>query len=164
MKKFLLLGALAAGLSSCTIDVRHNVGLSGSSANLISEFYPTRGEASTYRVGEAVSFRVSTRADGYLTLLALQDGQMLVVLQNVFIKSGTYVFPRAEDNRVLNVALPEGTQRVRAIFTKVRPTTDLVLRGVYDGNAWHTVTEDYLKPYAPEERDVQETFFYIRQN
>lgn len=61
-----------------------------------------------------------------------------------------------------NVAPPRGLQRVRVLFTRVRPTSDIVLSGVYSGDSWNVATNGYLTPYAPADRDVQETYFYIR--
>ncbi|MDO4245203.1 MAG: DUF4384 domain-containing protein [Deinococcus sp.] len=159
----LLLGTLALGLSACTVTVRPNTGLVGSSSNLIAAFVPDRGQGATYSVGEAIRFQVTTRDAGYVTLLALNpDGSANVLTQNAYVRAGTTVFPRAEDGVTYNVAPQRGLQRVRAIFTRVRPTTDLVLGGVYDGTRWNTVTNEYLTPYAYADRDVQETHLYIR--
>jgi len=33
---------------------------------------------------------------------------------------------------------------------------------VYDGTRWNTVTTQYVQSYAVEDRDVQETYLYIR--
>ena len=72
------------------------------------------------------------------------------------------MFPRAQDGVTYNVSYPRGLQRVRAIFTRVRPTTDLVLRGTYDNGTWNTATNAYVNSYAAQDRDVQETYFGIR--
>ena len=161
-KTALLAGTLALGLSACTVSVRPNTGINGS-GNLITRLTPDRGEGSAYRVGEIVRLSVTTRADGYLTLLALEpNGSANVLVQNAYVRAGTTTFPRAEDGVVYNVAGQTGLQRVRAIFTRVRPTTDLVLGGVYDDGRWNTVTTQYLTPYAVADRDVQETYIYIR--
>lgn len=159
----LLLGGLALGLSACTVTVRPNTGLAGSSNNLISTFVPTKGEGATYVVGEAVQFRLTTRDAGYATLLALNpDGSANVLTRNAYVSAGTSVFPRPQDGVTYNVAPQRGLQKVRAIFLRVRPTTDLVLGGVYDDGRWNTVTTEYLTPYAYADRDVQETYLYIR--
>ncbi|SEJ85625.1 protein of unknown function [Deinococcus reticulitermitis] len=159
----LLLGSLALGLSACTVTVRPNTGLAVSSSNLITRFAPTKGVGANYFVGEAVSFNVTTRAPGYLTLLALNpDGSANVLAQNVYVAAGTTVFPRPQDGVTYNVAPQRGLQLVRAIFLRVRPTTDLVLGGSYDNGRWNTVTNAYVAPYAYADRDVQETYLYIR--
>lgn len=162
MRSALLFGALALGLSACTVSVRSNLGFAGS-GNLITELRPDRGEGATYFVGEPVRFRVSTRVPGYVTLVALQpNGYASTLIRNAYVPAGTTVFPRPQDGVTYNVAPPIGLQRVRAIFTRVRPTTDLVLSGTYDLNRWSTVTTTYLQPYARADRDVQETYLYIR--
>lgn len=162
MRTALLLGTLALGLSACSVTVRPNLGLQGSGSNLITSLRPDRGEGSTYAVGESVRFVVSTRAAGYVTLIALQGSEASTIARNVYVPAGTTVFPRAQDNQVYTVGTPRGLQRVRAIFTRVRPTSDLVLRGTYDEGRWNATSTAYLQPYAVEDSDVQETYLYIR--
>lgn len=163
MRSALLLGTLALGLSSCTVSVRSNLGLAGSTSNLIADLRPDRGEGATYRVGEELRLRVSTRTPGYLTLVALQpNGYASTLVRNAYIPAGTTVFPRAGDGVTYNVAAPTGLQRVRAIFTRVRPTSDLIFSGTYDGARWNLTSDEYLRPYAQADRDVQETYLYIR--
>lgn len=165
MRTSLLLSAsaLALGLSACTVNVRPNTGLSGSGNNLIADLRPDRGEGSTYAIGEQVRIRVTTRTPGYLTLIALQsNGAASTLVRNMPVQAGTNVFPRPQDGVTFSVGAPRGVQHVRAIFTRVRPTTDLVLRGTYDNGQWNAVSEQYVSPYAAADRDVQETYFYIR--
>lgn len=163
MRTAFLLGALALGLSSCTISVRSNLGLVGSDSNLIADLRPDRGEGATYLVGDPVRFRLTTRTAGYVTLVALQpNGYASTLVRNAYVPAGTTVFPRAQDGVTYNVAAPTGLQRVRAIFTRVRPATDLVLSGTYDNGRWNTVTTTYIEPYPVADRDVQETYLYIR--
>lgn len=145
------------------MSVRSNLGLGGGDSNLIAGLRPDRGEGATYFVGEEVRISVTTRAAGYVTLVALQPGGVASVLaRSVYVNAGTTTFPRAQDGVTYNVAAPRGLQRVRAIFTRVRPSTELVLSGVYDGTRWNTVTTQYVQPYAVADRDVQETHLYIR--
>lgn len=163
MRTALLLGTLALGLSACTVTVRPNLGLQGSGSNLIVGLRPDRGEGSTYAVGEPLRLSVTTRAAGYVTLIALQsNGYTSTLVRNAYVPAGTTTFPRAQDGVTYNVAEPRGLQRVRAIFTRVRPTTDLVLRGTYDDGRWNATSNAYLQPYDAADRDVQETYLYIR--
>ncbi|GAA5500572.1 hypothetical protein Dxin01_00293 [Deinococcus xinjiangensis] len=159
----LLMGSLALSLSACTVAVRPNLGLAGSSSNLIARVTPDKGEGSTYAVGEPVRINVTTREAGYVTLLALNaDGSANALVRNAYVAAGTTTFPRLQDGVTFNAAPPRGLQRIRAIFTRPRPTTDLVISGTYDGNRWNNTTNDYLTPYAAADRDVQETYIYIR--
>lgn len=165
MRRALVLAALALGLSACTLTTssRPNLGLQGTNGNLIASLRPDRGEGSTYAVGEALRVVLTTRTPGYVTLVGLQsNGYADVLIRNAYVNAGTTVFPRAQDGVSYNVAPPRGLQRIRAIFTRVRPTTDLVLGGVYDGNRWNNATNVYLTPYNTADRDVQETYLYIR--
>ncbi|AZI42858.1 DUF4384 domain-containing protein [Deinococcus psychrotolerans] len=163
MRNAFLLGSLALGLSACSVTVQSNAGLSGSRSNLISSFTPARGEGSTYPIGSQVSFNLTTRTAGYVTLISLDpNGRGNVLVRGAAVGAGTTTFPRAEDRVTYDVREPYGLQRVRAIFTRVRPTVDVVLQGQYSGDTWNTVTSSYLRPYALTDRDVQETFFYIR--
>lgn len=159
----LALGTLALGLSACTVSTRANLGLQGSSSNLITRLTPDRGEGSTYNIGEAVRINITTRDAGYVTLVALnKDGSANALVRNAYVEAGTTTFPRAQDGVTFNVGAPQGLQRIRAIFTRPRPTTDLVLGGIYDNNRWNNATTQYLTPYAAADRDVQETYIYIR--
>lgn len=163
MRSALLFGALALGLSACTVSVRSNLGLAGSGSNLIADLRPDRGEGATYYVGEPVRLSVTTRSAGYVTLVALQpNGFVSTLARNVYVTPGTTTFPRAQDGVTYNVAPPTGLQRVRAIFTRVRPTSELVFSGTYDLGRWNTVTVNHVQPYAQADRDVQETYLYIR--
>lgn len=160
--KLALLGVAVSGLSACTVTNRPNVGLSGSSSNLIARVTPDKGEGGVYKVGEAVKLNVTTRTAGYVTLLALNsDNTVNVLVQNARVTEGTTTFPRIGE-ATFTVAPPLGVQRVRAIFTRERPTTEIVVRGVYDGVRWNTMTSEYLAPYPLPDRDVQETYLYIR--
>lgn len=163
MRTVFLLGTLALGLSACTISVRPNLALDYTRSNLITSLRPDRGEGSTYRVGEAVRLSVTTRAAGYLTLIALDnDGRSSVLAQNARVAAGTTTFPRAGDQAEFTVGAPRGVQRVRAIFTRTQPTTSFAFEGTYDAGRWNTVTNTYTQGYAVGDRDVQETYFYIR--
>lgn len=155
-------GVLLVSLNSCTITTRDNLSLSNSRYNLLTEVSPLRGEGSTYRVGENLSVRVGTRTDGYLTLVALDpNGMGSVLVKNAFVRAGTTVFPRPEDGVTYGVVPPYGTERIRAIFTRVRPATSVVLSGRYDAGRWNDVTNEYLQPYNVADRDVQETYLFI---
>lgn len=92
MRTALLLGSLALGLSACTVSVRSNVGLVG--GNLIADVRPDRGEGGSYFVGDPVRISVTTRAAGYVTLVALQpNGYASTLVRNVYVNPGTTVFP-----------------------------------------------------------------------
>ncbi|WP_027481451.1 DUF4384 domain-containing protein [Deinococcus pimensis] len=160
MKKSLLLAALSLGLGACTVSVRPGVSVNVSQANLVTNFQPDRGEGSTYFVGERIRFNLSTARDGYVTVVSLDpDGRGDVLLNNAFVRAGTSTI--GADNR-FQITPPRGVQRVRVIFTTERPSSTLVFRGQYSRGEWNTYTESYVRPYGVEQRDVYETFFYIR--
>ena len=164
MRTALLLGSLALGLSACTVSVRSNQGLGYSDSNLIANIRPDRGEGSSYAVGSNVSFLLTTRTAGYVTLVSLDpDGYGNVLVRGAYVNAGTTSFPRAQDGAgSFSVAPPRGLQRVRAIFTRARPSTDLYFQGSYDQGRWNDVTNNYVQSYSATDRDVQETYFYIR--
>ncbi len=164
MRTALLLGSLALGLSACTVSVRSNLGLEYSGSNLITSLRPDRGQGANYQVGSNIRLLVSTRAPGYLTLVSLDpNGNSNVLVRGAYVGGGTTSFPRLQDGAAsFTVAPPRGLQRVRAIFTRARPSTDLYFQGSYDQGRWNDATNAYVQGYAPADRDVQETFFYIR--
>ncbi|MGI8746809.1 MAG: DUF4384 domain-containing protein, partial [Deinococcus sp.] len=72
-------------------------------------------------------------------------------------------FPRAQDGASsFGVVPPRGEQRVRAIFTRVQPRASIVFQGTYSAGRWNDATSAYVQAYSLNDRDVQETFFYIR--
>lgn len=163
MRKALLLGALALGLGACTVSVRPNVSLEYSGANLISGLSPDRGTGASYSVGERVRLRLTTRVPGYVTLVSLDpDGHGNVLVRGAYVGAGTTVFPRPQDGVTYDLRPPRGLQRVRAIFTTVRPTSTIIFSGRYDLNRWNDATTTVIQPYQASERDIFETYFYIR--
>jgi len=164
MRTALLIGSLALGLSACTVSVRPNLALSSSGSNLITALQPDRGEGATYAVGSTIRFQLTTRTAGYVTLVSLDpNGNSNVIVRSAYVNAGTTVFPRAQDGAgSFSVAPPRGLQRVRALFTRAQPGTDLYFQGSYDQNRWNDATSAYVQGYSPADRDVQETFFYIR--
>ena len=164
MRTALLIGSLALGLSACTVSVRPNLALANSDSNLIAALSPDAGEGSSYNVGSTIRFRLSTRTAGYVTLVSLDpNGNSNILVRSAYVAAGTTSFPRAQDGaESFTVAPPRGLQRVRAIFTRARPSTDLYFQGRYDQGRWNDATNTYVQSYAPADRDVQETYFYIR--
>lgn len=154
---------MTVGLTSCTLNVRGNNDLVYRQSNLIRSFAPVGGQGANYAVGDEVKLKITTAVTGYLTILALTtDGSAYPLIQNAYIPAGNHTFPRPEDYVVFNSTEPKGMQRLRAIFTKVRPTTSLVLGGTYDEERWNAVTGEYLSPYAAGDRDVLETYIVVR--
>lgn len=164
MRNALLIAGLALGLSACTVSVRPNLGLGYTTSNLIASLQPDRGEGSTYAVGSTVRFLITTRAAGYVTLVSLDpNGNSNVLVRSAPVNAGTTSFPRVQDGAAsFSVAPPRGFQRVRAIFTRARPSTDLYFQGTYSEGRWNDATTVYVQGYAPADRDVQETFFTIQ--
>lgn len=158
---------LGAGLSACTMQTaaRPNQGLNGSVRNLVVAVTPDKGEGASYRQGEAVRLRVGVQEPGYLTLVARQpNGSAQVLVRDVPLERGTYIFPRDGQDDTFAAALknlPQGRQAVRAIFTRQRPATELVVTGVYDQNRWNAVGYQDFRQLSAADRDVQETYFQI---
>ena len=162
-RRALLLGALSLGLGACTVTVRPNVSVQNTSSNLIVGLRPDRGVGASYAVGQSLRLRLTTRTAGYVTLVSLDpDGYSNVLIRGAYVPAGTTVFPRAQDNVSYDLRPPRGLQRVRAIFTTVRPTSTVVFSGRYDVNRWNDTTTTYVNTYGPSQRDIVETYFYIR--
>ncbi|MFC6616691.1 DUF4384 domain-containing protein [Deinococcus radiophilus] len=168
MAKPLLVSALAlllgSGLTSCTLTVadRTNHGLVTSGRNLITNLAPDRGEGASYRVGEEVRLRVEVREPGYLTLLAYQpSGTVEVMARGAYVEAGLHEFPRMDDGVVYNVAEPFGIQKIRAIFSRVQPSTTLVFSGPVGEESWNELGYGDISPRASRDVDVQETYLYI---
>lgn len=173
MKQALLLGALALGLSACrftvqpgatarpSVTVRSGASVTvGARPNLITTLRPERGVGSVYYVGERIRFNVTARTAGYLTLVALDpDGYGNVLLRDTYIPAGPTLVGA---NYALQITPPRGLERVRAVFTTSRPGSSIVFSGRYDQSGWNSYTDAYANRYGPSERDVAETYLYIR--
>lgn len=148
--------ALLVGLASCAPTHSARPQLAGHPSSLVARVAPERGEGASYQPTEAVNLQLTTRKDGYLTLISLRPDKTAALLaQNLPLKAG-------QNTVSVDLGGIEGLHTVRAIVTLKRPTTDLVLRGTYDGNTWNAATNEWLTPYALDERDVQETYLYVK--
>lgn len=161
----LALAALAVALlaSACTIYVRPGGLVTGDITlnPVIQDFRPSRGEGSTYNIGENVEFRIVTSQSGYVTLTALDpDGRIYVFERNVPVGAGTTYLPLAGSRHVYSVAPPRGLQRVRASFTSTPTDGTVRYVGRYGDGEWSSAITIDIRP-APV-RDVAETSFYIR--
>lgn len=163
----LLFTALVALLSACTIYVAPDGGVAGPGGSpdyaIITEFEPDRGDGATYRVGDAISFRVRTLQDGYLTLTSLNpDGSIDVFGRNLFVRGGrTTLIPDSGSRVSYQVGGPSGLNRVRAAFTPRETDTGRVIyRGRSGEDIWTQTIESDIRSY--EVRDVAETSFYVR--
>ena len=159
MKRILILAALALSFTSCFYVVRpvnadgsvtstepapQPSTQSGASVtvtisfgvqvgNVIQDFQPTRGNGATYGIGEPVSLSLTSRENGYVTL----------VIYNPF-----------------QTRLSAGTTRFRAFFTP-QPSNVSFLGG-FGERYLETQTFAYLQPYPVQSRDVKEAFLFVR--
>lgn len=165
---------LVATLASCTVyltdgetsvrtSVRGRISFGIPLDPIIHRFAPTRGEGSTYRVGEEIAFTVQTSADGYITLTAIDpDGLVYTFARNLFVRGGQVTTISGPSSReVFTIEPPRGLQRVRASFTPSRTDTSRVTyRGRRGEEAWTQGIVVELRDFPT--RDVAETYFYIR--
>ena len=99
--------------------------------------------------------------DMSLTNVAVLQGGLSPITGTLFFAATGLQTQKGWDAS-FSVAPPRGYQRVRAIFTRARPGTDLYFQGSYDQGRWNDATNSYVQSYSAADRDVQETYFYIR--
>lgn len=163
----LVLGA--ALLAGCTVtytgpDSRGSGSRLPDRANAVLEvFEPSGGHASSYRVGEEISFRIRSRVEGYVTLTSLKsDGDVNVFARNVYVPARrTVTIDGSDEGVVFVVDPPRGWHRVRASFTPRRTDVSRVtFRGRAGEDDWRAAIEIELEPF--QVNDVVETRFYVR--
>jgi len=184
MKRILILAALALSFTSCFYVVRpvnadgsvtstepapQPSTQSGASVtvtisfgvqvgNVIQDFQPTRGNGATYGIGEPVSLSLTSRENGYVTLVIYNPFDYRnAEIRNIPVSRGQNIIPR---NVPLSAAAPAGTTRFRAFFTP-QPSNVSFLGG-FGERYLETQTFAYLEPYPVQSRDVKEAFLFVR--
>ncbi len=176
MKRILILAALALSFTSCFYVVRPANGepaqpsTTGSASvtvsisfgvqvgNVIQNFQPTKGNGATYGIGEQIALSLTSRENGYVTLVIYNPFEYRnAEIRNIPVSRGQNIIPR---NVGLTASAPAGTTRFRAFFTP-QPSNVSFLNG-YGERYLETQTFAYLEPYPVQSRDVKEAFLYVR--
>jgi hypothetical protein len=163
LRIFPLLAVLALLVSACTIYVRPGTvsDVDVDLSDVIVDFRPTRGEGSTYYVGEEIEFYIDTTQSGYVTLSAIDpDGSVYVFSRNIPVGPGRTVLPLPSQRVAFSAAPPRGFHRVRAHFTPQRTDETVTFRGRYGDGEWTSAITLEIRAYPV--RDVEETYLYIR--
>ena len=174
MKRILILAALAFSLSGCfivvpddrptvtrptpTTPVFTNTNPRPVVSNIIQDFQSARGNGASYRVGEVITFRLTSARAGFVTLVFYNDGSLPdYEIRNIPIQAGLNLMPNT--NEVV-ASEPTGVTRVRAFFTPQPNTSVSFLRG--SGISFFEDTSNaYLSPYPVELRDLKDTFVVV---
>lgn len=168
LRAFALVAGIAL-LAGCTVtytesDSRGSGSRLPERSNAVLEvFEPSGGHASSYRVGEEISFRIRSRVEGYVTLTSLEpDGEVNVFARNVHVPARRTVTIDGRDEGVVFVVdPPRGWHRVRASFTPRRTDASRVtFRGRAGEDDWRAAIRIELEPF--DVNDVVETRFYVR--
>lgn len=131
--------------------------------DVITYFAPTKGEGSTYRVGEQISFDIRTSSDGYVTLTSIDpDGYVHTFARNIFVRGGyTQTIEGPDRRHIFSVDPPRGLLRIRASFTGSRTDPSRVrYQGQRGEEAWTQSISVDVRDY--DTRDVDETYIYVR--
>lgn len=163
--------ALIALLTSCTVYVvdgdrtdTGRVSVDLALDDVITSFTPVRGVGATYRIGQPITFELTTRRDGFVTLTAIDpDGSVYPIARNLRVSAGRVNVLDGSQVGVRFIAdPPTGLHRVRASFTSSRTDTGRVqYRGRSGDEGWTSAIRIELR--AAEVRDVAETYFYIER-
>jgi hypothetical protein len=180
VKRILILAALAFSLSGCFVIVPDRPSTPTTNVtrptpapstpvftntnprpvvtNIIQDFQSARGNGASYRIGEVVTFRLTSARAGFVTLVFYNDGSLPdYEIRNIPVQAGLNLMPNT--NEVV-AAEPTGITRVRAFFTPQANTSVSFLRG--SGVSFlEDTTNAYLSPYPVELRDVKDTFVVV---
>lgn len=129
--RYFAMSTLLLALSGCAIyitpDTSAQVRPLPVTTEIITEFAPTRGVGAVYDLGSAISFRVLSSQDGYLTLTSYAPGDVVRVFErNVFVQAGVEtVLPGTARQLAYELAPPRGERTVRASFSAQPLETEL---------------------------------------
>jgi hypothetical protein len=161
----MLLGLVLAGcrvvITPSNVSVGTSVRFGVELSSVIQSFEPTRGMGSSYRVGDAISFRILTNRTGYVTLSAIDpDGTVYVFARNIYVQGGETTTISGVDSRtIFTLQPPRGLHRVRASFTPSATGAAITYTNVYGEDEWtHIVVRD-VQPF--QVRDIVETRFFL---
>lgn len=142
-------GLLLLVLSACTVTTRLDGTLSGRvrfdtpvrADTVITEFRPTKGTGSIYRVGEPISFTIRSSSSGYVTLSYLDShGNHATFARNIYIHAGRSTISGPDPRHHFTVAEPRGIMQIRASFTSDRTNESRVqLIGRGGNSSWNSV-------------------------
>ena len=168
LKLGLLLGVLGLVIAGCRVvvtpgdvSVRTTVRFGIEVSPIIQVFEPTKGSSSSYRVGEAIAFRILTARTGYITLSAIDpDGTVYVFARNILVQGGVRTSISGVDSRtIFTLQPPRGLHRVRAAFTPSATNAAVTYSNVYGEDNWTRIVIDDVRPYSV--RDIVETRFFL---
>lgn len=162
--------ALVLILGACTVTTRLDGELTGRvrfetpvrADQVITEFRPTRGAGSIYRVGEDISFTIRSNRAGYVTLSYLDsNGNFGTFARNIFVPRGRTTISGPDARHYFSVAEPRGPMQIRASFTADRTdeaTLSFVGRGGTSG--WNSML--ILDLRGQPVYDAVQTFIEVR--
>jgi hypothetical protein len=172
VKKILALAALALSFSSCIVVVPDRpdptpttttrpvvvTNTRPSVANIIQDFQPTRGNGSSYRIGESITFRMNVARAGFVTLVFYNDGALPdFEIRNIAVQAGINLMP---NSNTAVAAEPTGITRVRAFYTP-QPNSNISFLNGRGVSYLEDTTNNWLNSYPPELRDVKDTFVVV---
>jgi hypothetical protein len=139
-----------------------------SSAAVIRNFKPDKGEAAAYPVGQQVSFSYSLERAGFITLVAFDDnGRTYDIERSVAVKAGAQSLPRADDvtgtggKAAYIVDPPLGPQRVFLIYTDRTAPIGTRISGNFAAADLPKTIKAYISASGSSVYDVSETRFEV---
>lgn len=157
-------------LAACTVTTRVDGNLHGRvrietpvrADSVITQFRPTRGHGSIYRVGEDISFVLRSNRSGFVTLSYLDSsGRVAVFARNIRVNPSRNVITGPDPSHVFTVAEPRGFMQIRASFT-AQPTNEAVVRyqGQRGQSGWNSVLT--LDVSGQPAYDAVQTYIEVR--
>ena len=139
-----------------------------SSATVIRNFKPDKGESAPYPVGQQVSFSYNLERAGFVTLVAFDDnGRTYDIERSVATKAGLQTLPRADDvtgtggKAAYIVDPPVGPQRVFLIYTDRAALTGTRISGKFAAADLPKTIKAYITATGSSVYDVAETRFEV---
>lgn len=139
-----------------------------STASVVRDFKPDKGEGATYKIGEQVRFDLTLERNGFVTLITTDsDGKTYDLERSVATTSGKTKLPRADDRSATGgqaayiVDIPTGPQRVFVVYTDRQAPPNTRVSGTFKDTDLLRVLRSYITTTGATVYDVAETVFEV---
>jgi hypothetical protein len=135
-----------------------------STAEIVRDFKPDRGEGANYKLGEYVRFSFSLTQPGFVTVIAADSGGIYELERNQPLAAGPRNLPLKTDvnakgeSAAYRISPPVGLQRVILLYTDAPGPgkNDVKFEGAFDNARLENAVRAFFERSGARARDVQE--------
>jgi hypothetical protein len=135
-----------------------------STAEIVRNFVPDRGEGANYKLGEFVRFSFTLTQPGFVTVIAADKSGIYELERNQALAAGPRNLPLKTDinakgeSAAYRISPPVGIQRVILLYTDVPGPgkNDVKFEGAFDNARLEDAVKTFFERSRARTRDVQE--------